>query len=73
MRKKKLVKSFTIDEKTCEAIQVVAVQRFEGNQSATVRWLLRQALWFSGGIFARKRSGSSKLDQAVVDLRESLP
>jgi len=73
MRKKKLVKSFTIDEKTCEAIQVVAIQRFEGNQSATVRWLLRQALWFSGGISARKRSGSSKLDQAVVDLRESLP
>ena len=70
---RKLVKSFTIDEKTCEAIQVVAVQRFEGNQSATVRWLLRQALWFSGGISARKRSGSSKLDQAVVDLRESLP
>jgi len=70
---RKLVKSFTIDEKTCEAIQVVAVQRFEGNQSATVRWLLRQALWFSGGILARKRSGSSKLDQAVVDLRESLP
>lgn len=70
---RKLVKSFTIDEKTCEAIQVVAVQRFEGNQSATVRWLLRQALWFSGGISARKRSGSSKLDQAVVDLRELLP
>ena len=70
---RKLVKSFTIDEKTCKAIQVVAVQRFEGNQSATVRWLLRQALWFSGGISARKRGGSPKLDQAVVDLRESLP
>ena len=73
MRKKKLIKSFTIDEKTCEAIQVVAIQRFEGNQSATVRWLLRQALWFSGGISARKWSGLPKLDQAIVDPQELLP